>query len=61
MIFRMITGANYAMRNYKTYQENPNWKQTTFFLFLQKTNLLITLKDELHCEREKLCMLPREV
>ena len=58
MIFRMITGAKYAMRNYKTYLESHNWKQTTFFVFLQKTNLLITLKDELQWEKEKICMLP---
>ena len=45
------------MRNSKTFQENHNWKQTIFFLFLQNTSLLITLKDELNCEKEKLCML----
>ena len=57
MIFRRITHGKYTIRNYKTFQENHNWKQTIFFLFLQNTSLLITLKDELHCEKEKFCML----
>ena len=61
MIFRMITHGKYTIRNYETFQGKHHWKQTIFVLFLQNPSLLITLKNELHCEKEKLCMLPKSI
>ena len=31
----MITDAKYIMRNYKTYLENPNWKNFSYFYKMQ--------------------------